>query len=232
MNKIVISGTNLIEKNKVNLVLPEGSISLIFIDEGKFKTNFKEIVRYLIKDRNLTIESIFNNYILYNFKEERIIIPIFDEPQINNLNFIGYVSRAVWWKKSKTDSIRYKYPKGFSISNHIFNLSKNVSSCLAKIIVENTFNSIWLNQIPNMVCYSTFGSHLSDIQSKKLSRVLTKEDKLYFLWDYGAEEKAEKASYKLKKLGINSKLITMTKEKPQPDDWTEEELIEKISICG
>src|SRR3972149_7062267 len=102
-----------------------------------------------------------------NFKQERIIIPIFDEPQINNLNFIGYVSRAVWWKKSKTDSIRYKYPKGFSISNHIFNLSKNVSSCLAKIIVENTFNSIWLNQIPNMVCYSTFGSHLSDIQSQK-----------------------------------------------------------------
>jgi hypothetical protein len=44
------------------------------------------------------------------------------------------------------------------------------------------------------------------------------------MWDHGAEVRAQKAQRKLKKQGIDSRLVHFTEDRPQPDNWTVEEL--------
>jgi hypothetical protein len=125
---------------------------------------------------------------------------------------------------------RYLYQKGVKTSDYLFNFNPIVNHLT---LVENTFNSIWLNEdkygVPTFPggfttqqFVSNFGSYLSERQTQTIinSQVST----VFFLWD----AKAISTNYvnKLRRLGIKAGSFFL--KEGQPDDY-EKNSISKIS---
>lgn len=87
-------------------------------------------------------------------------------------------------------------------------------------MVENTFNAIWLRDHIN--CSTNFGSHLSDAQAQKIIDA-PRVETIIFLWDEGAETRAEKAIEKIRKFR-GGKNLAACYMKGQPDDHSLETL--------
>ncbi len=85
------------------------------------------------------------------------------------------------------------------------------------LLVENTFNGIWLMDEFNGT--SNFGSDLSKEQIE-LIRV-SDVKRVVILWDEGAEKLARRAAERLKRLSVNAVALLI---KGQPDNYSVEEL--------
>lgn len=197
---------------------PEDATPLIQRDRNSgLITYYPAVVAAIQRTRFISPEQMFLWSLHYCTTSERILIPIYYKGILRN-----YVSRAVWWQASATDFQRYDYPRHYNIKRWLFGWDEaKVFSRLT--LVENTFNAIWLRDA--LRCSTAFGSDLSDEQIELLYKSKVKE--VTFMWDYGAEERAQKAMKKLGDLGIDCRLVRFTSAKPQPDNWTLPELIKK-----
>jgi len=130
-----------------------------------------------------------------------------------------FVSRAVWWFKGKSDYIRYEYPKDTHVTDYLFGWEE-CRQWSDLTLVENTFNAIWLRDA--LHCTTNFGSSLSATQVALICA--SKVRKVTFIWDFGTRGAVQGASQKLESRGIETRVVTLSKDKPQPDDYTLEEL--------
>lgn len=186
--------------------LPASAMSLVIRVGGKYISNYQEVVNHVEK-RGVTIE----NQYQFNLQWDgnRVYIPIYFDGKL-----VNYVGRAAWWKD--TTLRRYQYFPGAKTREFIFNWDA-VNSWDSVVLVENTFNGIWLNNYFRAT--SNFGSDLSVKQIELIAS--SKLKKVVFLWDEGAEWAAGRARDRLKPLGIAS---TILKIQGQPDNYTAEQL--------
>lgn len=198
------------------LTLPEKARALIIREEGRLLSYFPDVVTEIQRSRFITPEQMFRWSLHIDPEDERIIIPVFGHGILQN-----YVSRSIWWEESKTSYKRYKYPRGRNIKDWIFGWDE-AKRWTELSLVENTFNAIWLRN--HLYCTTAFGSDLSKKQIKDIQD--SKATKITFLWDYGAEVRAQKAIDRLKY--VSCRMVRLTKNRPQPDDWTVEELQQKV----
>lgn len=169
-----------------------------------------QYVNYLLS-RDITPDNVNRN--IWFVEGNRIYVPVFFEGRM-----VNYVGRDI----TGTEYLKYVYAPGVKTFNYILNWDyfrneKYIS------LVENTFvaisNAVWMNTT------TTFGSHLSDIQAKRIaaSRVRI----VGIIWDEGAEHKASKAVEKLESLGVNAFYIEI---KGQPDDYCSKDLYEMLEL--
>ena len=152
-----------------------------------------------------------------------IIVPVFHYRKLVNLvqRRIQRGSDNIWDVPHKQ---RYLYLKGVSTSKYLFNYPFESNRHLT--LVENSFNTIWLNDTVNLpwahITSTNFGSHLSDAQIELI--IKSDVETVFFLWDQGAI--ATDAITKLKKAGIRAGSFFL--KKGQPDDYTKSEIIRII----
>lgn len=186
--------------------LPVSAVPLVNRVHGDYHSAFWGVVEK-VEARGVTVEN------QYRFKLQwdgnRVYIPVFFDGKM-----VNYVGRAAWW--TDTTLRRYQYFPGASTRNYIFNWD-SVRLWDYVVLVENTFNGIWLSD--HFHCTSNFGSDLSKIQIEQIAS--SKLKKVIFLWDEGAEWAAGRARHRLKALGIAS---TVLKIQGQPDNHTVDEL--------
>jgi hypothetical protein len=58
----------------------------------------------------------------------------------------------------------------------------------------------------------------------------SKVKEVTFMWDHGAEERAQKCMKRLGRMGIDTRLVRFTSTKPQPDNWSLQDLIKKETM--
>ncbi len=193
-------------KEQVEINLPPEAVPLVTMDEGKYLSIYPEIVRILNKDRNIRTSDIFHWDI--HTDAHKVYVPIYSEGKL-----VSYIGRVIWGHELPGEK-RYKYPSGVDVTQHLFGWHQ-AKYWDSLVLVENTFNSIWLRQHFN--CSTNFGSHLSDAQADKIIRTPNLKS-ITFLWDEGAEGRAEKAIKKLRKknAGLYMSYVSM---KGQPDDY-------------
>jgi hypothetical protein len=141
--------------------------------------------------------------------DKRLYVPVYESGEL-----VQYNSRRVAKDKAPEDWFKagpkpYRYASGHPITNYFLGWEE----CRLwpdLVLVENTFVSMWLRHLH---CTATFGSHLSDTHIDKILH--SKIKKVTFLWDSGTGLASEKAVKKLRALGIDCKVITLT---GQPDD--------------
>ncbi|MDY6958099.1 MAG: hypothetical protein SVK08_02975 [Halobacteriota archaeon] len=181
--------------------LPERADRLTYMKDGLIFSKFP-LASEQIKDRGVDLQS---QYIFdIHLGEGRIFIPIYYEGKL-----VSYVGRACWWIPEIR--LRYKYPSGTRVTDYLFNWD-GVKQEKTLILVENTFNAIWINN--NLgPCTSTFGSNLSDSQITLITSGHFAS--VVILWDEGADMSAYKA---VKKLRAASTPATYVMIDGQPDD--------------
>ncbi len=223
-NEMTVSGYEIEDrdpvKNKVFCSLPEGCKPLVTRENGKLMSQFPDIVRRIRADRGITVADMRRWGLQVDCESDRIVIPVYSGGICRT-----YVSRAVWWFKGKTDYKRYDYPKGCSVRNWLFGWEE-LGEKTNITLVENTFNAIWLRE--NFNCTTNFGSSLSKAQIDLIFK--SKVTRVNFVWDYGTKGEAQKASRALNAKGIATAIYDLPKEKPQPDDWTMEELASHVGM--
>lgn len=197
------------------IALPVAAVPLVFRQTGSLVTHYPEVVTKLQETRFINPEQAHRWAILFDPASERVIVPVYAEGRLEN-----YVSRAVWWKPSATDYKRYDYPHGRNIKKWLYGWAE--AKQLVRIsLVENTFNSIWLRN--SLGAVSVFGSDLSQQQVNLIFK--SKVQQVTFMFDWGAEERAQKSLHRLSKVGVDCRIVRFTEAKQQPDSYTEEELI-------
>lgn len=190
--------------------LPSGSSPLIeVISPGKKVTRYPEVVEILQKKRHLTPDQIFK----WDFHTDgrRIYVPVYHEGKL-----VTYIGRIIWGLEQPGDK-RYKYPHGVNMMRYLFGWAE-ARYWETLVLVENTFNSIWLRDELN--CITNFGSHLSNDQIELMTHAPNLRE-VIFLWDEGAEKRAAKAVRKLRNIRFHS---TCCMIKGQPDDHSVEDL--------
>ncbi len=202
-------------KQEVPVKLPVGVDAIVYRVEGTLYTNYPEVVTQLEKTRFIDSSLAHRWGLLLDPIRERIIIPVFFKGTLQN-----YVSRSVWWKASVSEYKRYEYPKGHNIKRWLFGWDE-AKTFQRLTLVENTFNAIWLRS--TLHCTSNFGSDLSKQQIDLIFK--SKVQEVTFLWDYGAEQRTQKAMNALSKVGVDCRMVKLTEEKQQPDNWTLNELV-------
>lgn len=182
------------------------------------------VVDYLCKKRRIPeieAKSMYSN-------DNYIFVPVLYEGHM-----VQYVARAI--DLDKPDDLfnvgtrqRYRYAKGAPITNYLYRLYPENHM----VLVENTFNALWLDSIlghirmPNATEISVttnFGSYLSNAQIDIIKNSNIRY--ISFLWDEGAEQKAWEARNKLLRIGIRAGIIQIP---GQPDDHSNEYILEKI----
>jgi len=170
----------------------------------------RRALKYL-ENRNISREEIESRNILYCYGGnyiDMVIVPIYDKG-----NMVFFVARDLSGKR-KT---KYLFSKNSQVSHYIYNIDNQRNDL--GVIVEGVFPAIQFGFM------ASFGCSLSDIQIKKL--VNKGFDEIVLLWDYGAEKETYKAARKLFKQ-FKVKVIKLSKERPQPDDWEYDDLRRKI----
>jgi len=187
----------------VEVHLPDGAEKLIEINEGCFETRFPIALSKVVKDRNLTHQSIYRHN--FHIGNGRIYIPVYYEGKM-----VNYVGRAMWWLPYES-KLRYIYCPGVKTSDYIFNWDSaftwpNVT------LVENTFNAVWLEDFR---VTTNFGSSLSENQINLLTHSRAAANgTVTLLWDEKTAKAAEKAVKKLRGLGVRA---AYAKINGQPD---------------
>jgi hypothetical protein len=188
---------------------------IVFFNHG-LKTKDPSAVEALAF-RNLTPKDIykFNLRSTYN----TIQIPIYEAGECVQLikRTIKRSADPDMWFSTPTALKRYIYEKGNPITNYFLGWEE-CKLWDELVLVENTFNAIWLRDHLN--CTTNFGSHLSEVQINKLINSNIKSVKI--MWDAGAEIAAEKAVKRLRRAGIRASMIRLPKG--QPDDYSLEKL--------
>jgi hypothetical protein len=54
----------------------------------------------------------------------------------------------------------------------------------------------------------------------------SKVQEVTFMFDWGAEERAQKSLHRLSRVGVDCRIVRFTEEKQQPDSYTVEELVQ------
>lgn len=207
----------------IKVTLPEGAAPIV-------ETNDVYSLEAL-KHRGLNI----NDVLKFNIHSARnsIIIPVYEDEAL-----VQYVKRLIN-RDSLPDlafkvphSRRYLYSPGAPISNFFLGWEE-CKAYTHLVLVENSFNAMWLRHIRNeipTITTSNFGSNLSNTQVDKIVKSNIKY--VTFLWDAGAEIGVERATRKLKSVGIYTSSITPYNG--QPDDhsrkWCEEVINESLDI--
>jgi hypothetical protein len=187
----------------MDVTLPEGAQQIVYYEDGELMTKLPTAFKALTA-RGISAED--QARFMLRFDGTRVYIPVYRAGKL-----VNYVGRAAWWFDNNLK--RYKYPKGHSIVKHLFNWDE-VRLWPRLTLVENTFNAIWLREALN--CSTNFGSHLSNEQATMICD--SKIESVAFLWDEGADIRAEKAVQLLStKFGIPSAYCKIS---GQPDDHT------------
>lgn len=163
-----------------------------------------------------------------------VYIPVYENKQL-----VQYVGRRINRKniaekgfklEPEDEKYRYRYSKGQSISNYLFNWD-HFKTEERITLVENTFNAIIYNW--SFDCTTNFGSHLSDRQISLIQHSPIRS--VVLIWDEGAESKAEKAVKKLRKAGIYSIYVEIN---GQPDEYNQTSIVSinkeahKLALSG
>lgn len=198
--------------NTTTVLLPTGIKKLVEMVGGNLVLNNPHDSERIFKERHVSIEDQFK----FNFHYDpyRIYIPVYEDGAL-----LSYLARAKWWLPYAPEP-KYLYPKGAQHSKTIFNWSET-KLWEHLILVENTFNAIWLKKLN---VSTNFGSNISDEQVAKLGASSVR--KVVLLWDEGSDRKAEKARHKLRNAGID---VVIVQIKGQPDSKSELELTKLIN---
>jgi uncharacterized Zn-finger protein len=172
---------------------------LVFRAGEGFLTRFPDAARYLF-NRNITYEDMIRFGM--TFDGSRIYVPVKEEGRI-----VNYVGRDITGKLP----LKYKYCSGQKTTNHLFGWDECMNWGYVTL-VENTFVSIWLRNQIN--CTTNFGSHLSRKQIEMIGQSPNIQ-RVFIMWDEGAEGKAERAVRNLGQEGVAAQSCIM---KGQPDD--------------
>ena len=184
------------------LEIPEGAKPLIELINGQYMTKYARASEEVVK-RGV---SYHNQYrFKLQFDGQRVYIPVYSNGEL--LNFVG---RAAWWKE--LDIPRYKYAIGASTRSTLFNwdemkLKEHI------VLVENTFNGIWLMDEFNGT--SNFGSDLSKEQIELI--FLSDVKRVVIMWDEGAEKLARRAVERLRRKQVQAVALII---RGQPDNHT------------
>lgn len=202
-----------IKEEKVQEVeLPPSEPIVTRNSELKLVSSYPEVVKILSEKRNIPPKEIMRWDM--HTDGHKIYIPVYD-----NGKLVSYVGRIIWGLEKEGEK-RYKYPSGTNISNYLFGWAE-ARYWDKMTLCENTFNSIAYRNLIN--CSTNFGSHLSDVQVEKIANAPHLKD-VVFLWDEGAEKRAEKAVKKIIKNGIYSIYCVLPNRKDQPDNYDVETL--------
>jgi hypothetical protein len=186
--------------------LPEGAKPLVDLVDGQYITHYERAFQEVAK-RGVSAEQQYRFKI--QFDGQRVYIPVY-----SNGELLNYVGRAAWWKEQ--DIPRYKYATGASTRGTIFNWDEMKSRPYV-VLVENTFNGIWLMDEINGT--SNFGSDLSQEQIDLI--YYSNVGKTVLLWDEGAEKLASRAVTRLRRKAVQAVAL---KIKGQPDNYKVDEL--------
>lgn len=214
--------TKVEDKTYVEVQLPAGSkplVSLIPNDRTGLPAGF------VFRDRDACavmhsrrISAFYAYQYNIQFNTNSVVVPVTE-----NGKLVQFVQR--FFRRNKETvaealnvSHRYNYAQGQPITDFLLGWDKLSYHTGDLVLVENTFNAIWLDSWFNVpmkdVRVSTnFGSHLSDTQVDKIKKSTIRS--VLLMWDEGAESKAEKAVKKLRHNGIAALAINI---KGQPDD--------------
>ena len=151
--------------------------------------------------------------------DKRLFVPVYEDGKL-----VQYNSRLVDKKKDPKDWFKaganpYRYASGHPITHYFLGWDE-CRMWDKLVLVENTFVSMWLRHLG---ATATFGSHLSDTHIDKIKHSKIKQ--VTFLWDAGTQYASEKAVRKLRALGIECRVITLT---GQPDDHELAEIEEML----
>jgi hypothetical protein len=151
--------------------------------------------------------------------DTRLFVPVYEGGEL-----VQYNSRRIDKSKAPCDWFNagpkpYKYGSGHPMT-HFFLGWDECRMWDKLVVVENTFVSMWLRHLN---ATATFGSHLSGTHIDKIKH--SKVRHVTFLWDKGTEYASEKAVKKLRALGIECKVLTLT---GQPDDLELAEIEEMV----
>jgi len=194
------------KKSTPKLKIPEGAKPLVELIEGQLVTRFELAAGEVVK-RGVSYENQYRFKL--QFDGQRVYVPVYSDGEL--LNFVG---RAAWWKK--LDIPRYKYATGASTRGTIFNWDE-MKSKENVLLVENTFNGIWLMDEFNGT--SNFGSDLSKEQIELI--FLSDVKRVVIMWDEGAEKLARRAVERLRRKQVNAVALNI---RNQPDNYTMEQL--------
>src|SRR3990172_948037 len=136
---------------KPKLEIPERAKPLVELVNGQYMTKYERAAGEVLK-RGVSYENQYR--FKFQFDGQRVYIPVY-----SNGELLNYVGRAAWWKEMNIS--RYKYATGASTRCTIFNWGE-MQSKENILLVENTFNGIWLMESFNGT--SNFGSDLSKEQ--------------------------------------------------------------------
>jgi hypothetical protein len=192
------------------IVLPEADLLVTKVD-GELHTKYANAVLE-VDNRGVTPEDQFRFKLAFN--GIRVYIPVYYQGKL-----VNYVGRRAWWKDEELERAgvpKYEYCTGAKTNDFIFNWDE-MKLRDKLVLVENSFNGIWLMNKCNGT--TNFGSSLSKVQIEliRLSRVKS----VVFLWDEGAEKRASVACASLQKLGIPAAFLKITR---QPDNHSAEQL--------
>ncbi len=196
------------------ITFPEGCKPLMEMVDGQLESEFPIAVNRIWNDRGVDPHKMWRYNI--HIGGNRVYVPVYQDGKM-----MSYVGRACWWLPYQPFQ-RYKYPKGTSIANYLFDWP--IARTWDRLtLVENTFNAMWLSDYQ---VTTNFGSHLSDIQIDQITHGRAgKNGTILLLWDEGADQSAEKAVKKLRKKGFTAGYMQIN---GQPDDHSFLELETRI----
>jgi hypothetical protein len=186
--------------------LPEGAKPLVELVDGQYITHYERASSEVLA-RGVSYENQYR--FKFQFDGQRVYIPVYSNGEL--LNFVG---RAAWWKE--LDIPRYKYATGASTRATIFNWDEMRAKEYI-VLVENTFNGIWLMDEFNGT--SNFGSDLSREQIDLIHYSDVK--RVVVMWDEGAERLASRAVTRLRAKAVQAVALKIV---GQPDNYKVDEL--------
>ncbi len=190
------------KKPAPKLEIPSEAKPLVELVDGQLMTKFERASSEVCK-RGVSYENQYR--FKFQFDGQRVYIPVYSNGEL--INFVG---RAAWWKE--LDIPRYKYATGASTRATLFNWDE-MKSKEHIVLVENTFNGIWLMDEFNAT--SNFGSDLSKDQINLIH--LSGVKRVVILWDEGAEKLARRAVTRLREKAVQAIAL---KIQGQPDNHT------------
>jgi len=196
-----------LEPSRPTITLPGAAKPLVERLDGQLVSYYQEVVDK-ITSRGVSPENQYR--FAFHWDGSRVYIPIYFEGKL-----VNYVGRAAWW--FDTGLKRYSYCTGANTRDYFFNWDE-AKRWPSLVLVENTFNGIWLSDY----CHATsnFGSDLSKTQIELLSK--SKVKTVLFVWDEGTDWAAGRARLRLREVGIESACLKIN---GQPDNYTIEVLL-------
>jgi len=182
---------------EIEVVLP--GVPILQQLMGQLMTSNEDALAYL-RGRGIDDQTILNWELTCD--GDRIYVPIRYEGKLVNFN-----SRLLPHHEGK----KYLYCPGAKTSHYILGWEE-CKEWEKLTLVENTFVSLAYRK--KLLCSTTFGSNISDVQADMIGRANIRSVAL--LWDQGAEKNAARSVRKLHARGVRAAYWSI---KGQPDDY-------------